>query len=161
MLVLFTCFWGSTLSIQAEVGKLNEDLLQPSEIRYEAWSFSVRHLISITYWKVLISRVKLSIVVPQDIGISLCNSSRMEQDKEGKNSYCSLFPFLLYLCIVKTKDCWMHVWLKIECVYLLKIIMNAGIVNSLPNNGHEWAHVHVGKAWRVWKPPLKDLDLGN
>ena len=31
----------------------------------------------------------------------------------------------------------MHVWLKIECVYLLKIIMNAGIVNSLPKNGHE------------------------
>ena len=25
--------------------------------------------------------------------------SRMEQNKEGKNSYCSLFPFLLYIYI--------------------------------------------------------------
>ena len=38
--------------------------------------------------------------------------SRMEQNKEGKNSYCSLLPFdyiyiyiHIYLCIVKTKDC--------------------------------------------------------
>ena len=45
MLVLFT-YWGSNLSIQAEVGKLNRDLLQPSRIRYEVWSFSVRHSIS-------------------------------------------------------------------------------------------------------------------
>ena len=73
MLVLFTCCWGSNLSIQTEVGKLNGDLLQPSIIRYEVWSFSVQHLISIAYWKGLISRVKLSIVVPQAIGISLCN----------------------------------------------------------------------------------------
>ena len=29
----------------------------------------------------------------------------------------------------------MHVWLKIECVYLLKIIMNAGIVKSCPRMG--------------------------
>ena len=73
MLVLFTCCWGSNLSIEAEVGKLNGDLLQPSRIRYEVWSFSVRYLISIAYWKVLIFRVKLSVVVPQAIGISLCN----------------------------------------------------------------------------------------
>ena len=73
ILVLFTCCWGSNLSIQAEVGKLNGDLLQPSEIRYEVWSFSVRHLISIAYWKGLIFGVKLSVVVPQAIGISLCN----------------------------------------------------------------------------------------
>ena len=73
MLVLFTCFWGSNLSIQAEFGKLNRDLLQPSGIRYEVWSFSVRYFISIVYWKWLISRVKLSVVVPQAIGISLHN----------------------------------------------------------------------------------------
>ena len=73
MLVLFTCHWGSNLSIQAEVGKLNEDLLQPSGIRYEVWSFSVRYLISIAHWKGLISGVKLSIVVPQAIWISLHN----------------------------------------------------------------------------------------
>ena len=73
MLVLFTCCWGSNLSIQAKVGKLNGDLLQPSGIRYEVWSFSVRYLISIAYWKGLISGVKLSVVVPQAIGISLRN----------------------------------------------------------------------------------------
>ena len=73
MIVLFTCCWGSDLSIQAEVGKLNGDLLQPSGIRYEVWSFSVRYLISITYWKGLIYGVKLSLVVPQAIGISLHN----------------------------------------------------------------------------------------
>ena len=73
MLVLFTCCWGSNLSIQVEVGKLNGDLLQLSEIRYEVWSFSVRHLISIAYWKRLISGVKLSVVVPQAIGIYLRN----------------------------------------------------------------------------------------
>ena len=37
------------------------------------WSFSVRHLFSIAYWKRLISGVKLSVVAPQAIGISLCN----------------------------------------------------------------------------------------
>ena len=73
MLVFFTCCWGSDLSIQAEVGKFNGDLLQPSWIRYEVWSFSVRYSISIAYWKGLISRVKLSVVVPQPIGISLRN----------------------------------------------------------------------------------------
>ena len=29
--------------------------------------------------------------------------SRMEQNKEGKNSCFSFLPFLLYICIVKTK----------------------------------------------------------
>ena len=42
--------------------------------RYEVWSFSVRHLISIAYWKGLISGVKLSVLVPQSKGISLCNT---------------------------------------------------------------------------------------
>ena len=74
MLVLFSCCWGSNLSIHAEVGKFNGDLLQPSRIRYEVWSFSVRHLISIAYWKGLISGVKLSVVVPQAIEISLRNT---------------------------------------------------------------------------------------
>ena len=77
MLVLFTCCWGSNLSIQAELGKLNGDLLQLSGIRYKVWSFSVRHLISIAYWEGLISGVKLSVVVPQAIGISLRNSMMM------------------------------------------------------------------------------------
>ena len=69
---LLVC-WGSNLSIQAKVGKLNGDLLQPSRIRYEVWSFSVRYLISIAYWKGLIFGVKLSVVVLQAIGISLRN----------------------------------------------------------------------------------------
>ena len=73
MLALFTCCWGSDSSIQAEVGKLNKDLLQPSRIRYEVWSFSVRYLISLAYWKGMISGVKLSVVVPQAIGVSLHN----------------------------------------------------------------------------------------
>ena len=48
------------------IGNLNGDLLQLSGIRYEAWSFSVKHLISIAYWKGLIFGVKLSVVVPLD-----------------------------------------------------------------------------------------------
>ena len=59
--------------LNLKIGKLNGDLLQPSGIRYEVWSFSVRHLISIAYWKGLIFEVKLSVVVPQAIGISLRN----------------------------------------------------------------------------------------
>ena len=56
------------------VGNLYGDLLQQSGIRYEFWSFSVRYLISLAYWKWLIYGVKLFVVVPQDIGIYLCNS---------------------------------------------------------------------------------------
>ena len=41
-----------------KIGKLNGDLLQPSGIRYEVWSFSVRHFISIAYWERLIFGVK-------------------------------------------------------------------------------------------------------
>ena len=73
MLVLFTDCWGSNLSIQAGVGKLNGDLLQPSGIRYKFWSFSVICLVSLTYRKGLISTVTLSVVVPQAIGSFLCN----------------------------------------------------------------------------------------
>ena len=36
--------------------------------------------------------------------------------------------------------------------------MNAWMVNSLPKNGNEWAHVSVGKAWKIWKSPWWDLD---
>ena len=60
-------------SIQAEVGKLNGDLHQPSRIRYESRSFSVSCLVSLAYRKGLIFGVKLSVVVPQAIGISLYN----------------------------------------------------------------------------------------
>ena len=74
MLVLFIECWGSNLSIQARVGKLNGDLHQPSIIRYESRSFSVIYLVSLAYRKGLIFGVKLSVVVPQAIGISLCNS---------------------------------------------------------------------------------------
>ena len=62
------------LSIQARVGKLNGDLHQPSGIRYKPRSFSVRYLVSLAYRKGLISGVKLFIVVPQAIGISLRNT---------------------------------------------------------------------------------------
>ena len=80
MLVLFTCCWLINLSIQAKVGKLNGDLIQPSRIRYKVWSFSVIHLISIAYWEGLISRVKLYVVVPQAIGISLRNNISIEAE---------------------------------------------------------------------------------
>ena len=59
--------------IQARLEKLNGDLHQPSGIRYESRSFSVICLVSLTYKEGLISGVKLSIVVPQAIGISLHN----------------------------------------------------------------------------------------
>ena len=59
--------------IQARVEKLNEDLHQPYQIRYISRSFSVRYFVSLAYRKGLISGVKLSVVVPQAIGISLCN----------------------------------------------------------------------------------------
>ena len=73
MLVLFIECWGSNLSIQAGVGKLNRDLHQPSGIRYKLISFSVRHLVSLSYRKGIISGVKLFVVVPQAIVISLRN----------------------------------------------------------------------------------------
>ena len=52
---------------------LNGDLHQPSGIRYELRSFSVRYLVSLAYRKGLIFGVKLSVVVPQAIEISLRN----------------------------------------------------------------------------------------
>ena len=53
--------------------KLYGDLHQPSRIRYVSISFSVRCLVSLEYWKGLISVVTLSIVVPQAIGSFLHN----------------------------------------------------------------------------------------
>ena len=44
--------------------KLNGDLHQTSRIGYVSRFFSVRCLVSLTYWKGLISAVTLSIVVP-------------------------------------------------------------------------------------------------
>ena len=73
MLVLFTCCLGSNSSIQAEIGKLNGDLLQPSRIKYEVWSCSVRYLISIAYWKGLISRVANSITERNSYGLGYHN----------------------------------------------------------------------------------------
>ena len=55
--------------------KLNEDLHQLSGIRYESRSFSVRYLVSLVYRKGFISGVKMSVVVPQAIGISLRNKA--------------------------------------------------------------------------------------
>ena len=72
--IMFTNCWGSNLSIQARVGKLNRDLHQPSGIRYESRSFSVIYLVSLAYRKGLIFGFKLSVMVPQAIGISLRNT---------------------------------------------------------------------------------------
>ena len=54
-------------------GKLNRDLHQPYGIRYVSRYFSVRCLVSLAYGKGLISAITLSVVVPQAIGIFLCN----------------------------------------------------------------------------------------
>ena len=127
MLVLFTCCWESNLSIHAGVGKLNGDLHQPSRIRYEVWSFSVRHLISIAYWEGLIFGVKLSVVVPQAIGISL--RTRIV-DSSGEFLVVVLWGFsigiqwlwisllLLFLCRV-----WGHVFLVVSdwCEFCLSL----------------------------------------
>ena len=56
------------------VEKINGDLHQPSEIRYESRSFSVRCLVSLVYGKWLIFAVNLSIVVPRAIGSFLRNT---------------------------------------------------------------------------------------
>ena len=53
--------------------KLNGDLHQPSRIRYVSRSFSVRCLVSLGFREGLISRVNMSVVVPQAIVISLRN----------------------------------------------------------------------------------------
>ena len=76
MLVLFIECLGSDLSIQTGVGKLNGDLHQPSGIRYKPRSFSVRYLVSLTYRKGLIYGLKVSVVVPQAIGIYLRKNGR-------------------------------------------------------------------------------------
>ena len=88
MLVLFTYCEEVTYQFTLKIGKLNEDILQPSGIRYEVRSFSVRHLISIAYWKGLIFGVKLSVVVPQAIGISLCNMALPQTSRVRSHLLC-------------------------------------------------------------------------
>ena len=52
-----------------ELEKLNEDLLQPSRTRYDSVSLSVRCLVSLSYWEILISSVKaVCCGTPQTIG---------------------------------------------------------------------------------------------
>ena len=80
--------------IQAILEKINRDLHQPSEIRYESRSFSVRCLVSLAYMEGLISRVNLSIVVPQAIGISLRN--RID-DSSGE--FLVIFPLGVFIGI--------------------------------------------------------------
>ena len=81
------------MPIQAGVEKLNEDLHQPSEIRYESRSFSVSYLVSLAYRKGLISRVKLFVVVPQAIGISLRNNHLWKQSEEGVSTTNMILHF--------------------------------------------------------------------
>ena len=71
---LVCCCWDSKSLTQVGPRKSSRgDLHQPSGIRYFLRSFSVRCFISLTYGKVLIFVVTLSIVVPQAIGIFLRN----------------------------------------------------------------------------------------
>ena len=53
--------------------KFNGDLHQSSRIRYVSRSLSVRCLVSLAYRKGLIYVVTLYVMVPQAIGIFLCN----------------------------------------------------------------------------------------
>ena len=87
-----------------KVGKLNEDLHQPSRIRYKSRSFSVSGLVSLAYRKGLIFGVKLSVVVPQAIGISLRNrigdsvGDFLVVFFWGFLSAFNVLEFLLFLC---------------------------------------------------------------
>ena len=124
MLLLSTCCWGSNISIQVEVGKLNGDLIQLSGIRYEVWSFSVICLISIAYWKGLISRVKLSVVVLQAIGIYLRNMEERGREKfpikDAEDQLWIWFDHLLQSRIYQIQSIWFRSdwfhsnWLRIH-----------------------------------------------
>ena len=92
-IVLFSKCWDRNLSIQDGVGKLNEDLHQPSRIRYESRSFSVRYLVSLAYRKGLISGVNLSVVVPQAIVISLRNKYYPNRKRDNLLSDGRLFKY--------------------------------------------------------------------
>ena len=88
----------------SESGKAHGDLHQPSGIRYELRSFSVSCFISLAYRKVLISGVKIFVVVPQSIGISLHNRIG-DSAREflvvviwGFLSAVNDFELLLFLC---------------------------------------------------------------
>ena len=50
MLVLFVVVERKLLA-QVGLEKLNGDLLQPSGIRYDSMSLSVRYLVSLAYWE--------------------------------------------------------------------------------------------------------------
>ena len=63
--------------------------------------------------------------------------SRMEQNKEGKNSCCSLLPFDYIYMHCENKILLNACMAENRMSLFFKIIMNAGIVNSLPKNGHE------------------------
>ena len=129
MLVLFIECWGSNLLIQAGVGKLYEDVHQPYGIRYESRSFSVRYLVSLAYRKGLISGVKLSIVVPQAIGMSF--RKRIGNSVEeflvivlwGFLSAFNVLELLLFLCFwvefggILAGSVWL-VWILCQLIYL-------------------------------------------
>ena len=67
MFVLFVIVESESLNTSV-LEKINGDLHQPFGIRYVSSSFSVRCLVSLAYWKGLISAVTLFVMVPQAIG---------------------------------------------------------------------------------------------
>ena len=118
MLVLFAECWDRNLSIQAGVEKLNGDLHQLCGIRYESRSFSVRYLVSLAYRKGLISGVKLSILVPQAIGISLRN-----RIVDSTGEFLVIFPLGVFIGIqcswialisLFLSRVWRHVFLAVS-----------------------------------------------
>ena len=80
---------------------LNKDLHQLSGIRYVSRSFSVRCLVSLAYRKGLISMVTLFVVVPQSIGIFLCNRIG---DHTGEFLVISFGGFYRHLMFLNCSD---------------------------------------------------------
>ena len=74
MLVLFPDCWERKLLTQVGLEKLNEDLHQPSGIRYVSRSFSVRFFISLAYWEGIdFCAYTIYCSIPQAIEIFLRN----------------------------------------------------------------------------------------
>ena len=74
ILSFFAKCWETKLSIQARVEKINEDLHQPSGIRYVLRSFSVRCFNSLAYWEgIYLYGFSVCCGTPQPIGSFLCN----------------------------------------------------------------------------------------
>ena len=90
-------------------GKAQRGSTSTIEIRYESRSFSVRCLVSLAYRKGLVSRVNLSIVVPQAIGISLYN-----RIGDFAGEFLVIFPLGVFISI----QCF---WISLISLFLSRV----------------------------------------